>query len=211
MSRSPRRISSHPALLNLREKLGPILWQLPPSFQYDRDRLAAFFDLLPRDTAAAAGVAENHDSRLDGRSVVEARHAAPLRHCLEVRHKSFETQEFVSLLREHDIGLVVADTVGKWPFMEDVTSDFVYVRLHGAHRTLRERIRRSRPRRMGAKNSRLVSPQTRRLRPTSTTTSKCAHRTTRCRSRTGSVLAPRRTLRPMLARSKKLHAVIGQP
>ena len=37
----------------------------------------------------------------------------------------------MKLLRAHDIALVVADTAGKWPFMEDVTSDFIYVRLHG--------------------------------------------------------------------------------
>jgi uncharacterized protein YecE (DUF72 family) len=119
-------------LFNLREKLGPILWQLPPSFHYDRSRLASFFDLLPRDTAAAARLAQRHDERLDGRNVVETDRSRPLRHALEIRHKSFEREEFVELLRAHDIALVVADTAGKWPFMEDVTSDFVYVRLHGA-------------------------------------------------------------------------------
>lgn len=50
---------------------------------------------------------------------------------LEVRHPSFETPEFVQLLRDHDIALVVPDTAGNWPYMEDVTSDFIYVRLHG--------------------------------------------------------------------------------
>jgi uncharacterized protein YecE (DUF72 family) len=39
--------------------------------------------------------------------------------------------EFIEILRAHDIALVVADTAGKWPFLEDATSDFVYVRLHG--------------------------------------------------------------------------------
>ncbi len=119
-------------VLNLREKLGPILWQLPPNFKYDRERLAAFFDLLPRDTRALARLAQKHDSRLDGRCVLAADCVRPVRHALEIRHKTFETEEFVSLLRAHDIALVVADTAGKWPFMEDVTSDFVYVRLHGA-------------------------------------------------------------------------------
>ena len=54
-----------------------------------------------------------------------------LRHAVEIRHPSFMTAEFVRLLREHDIGLVVADTAGKWPKLLHVTSDFVYVRLHG--------------------------------------------------------------------------------
>ncbi|HEY3898138.1 MAG TPA: DUF72 domain-containing protein [Chthoniobacter sp.] len=117
--------------LCLREKLGPILWQLPPSFRYDRDRLAAFFDLLPRDTFAAAQFAHRHDNRIKSRAAMTADRRRPLRHALEVRHASFETPEFTDLLREHDIALVVADTAGKWPFLEDITSDFVYVRLHG--------------------------------------------------------------------------------
>jgi uncharacterized protein YecE (DUF72 family) len=56
----------------------------------------------------------------------------PLRHALEVRHRSYETPEFVQLLRQHNVALVVADSAGKWPFLEDVTSDFVYARLHGS-------------------------------------------------------------------------------
>ncbi len=52
-------------------------------------------------------------------------------HAIEVRHDSFKQREFVELLRRHKIALVVADTAGKWPLMEDVTSDFMYVRLHG--------------------------------------------------------------------------------
>lgn len=118
-------------MLLLREKLGPILWQLPPSFRFDKERLAAFFDLLPRDTFAAAKLARKHDSKLKGRVSVTADAQRPLRHALEIRHSSFESDEFLDLLREHDIGLVVADTAGKWPLIEDVTSDFVYVRLHG--------------------------------------------------------------------------------
>ncbi|MEI9893768.1 MAG: DUF72 domain-containing protein [Chthoniobacter sp.] len=118
-------------LLCLREKLGPILWQLPPNFRYDRERLVAFFEMLPRDTGAAAKLARKHDARVQGRAWTKADRVRPLRHALEVRHPSFETKEFVELLRAHRIGLVVADTAGKWPFLEDLTADFVYVRLHG--------------------------------------------------------------------------------
>ena len=50
---------------------------------------------------------------------------------MEVRHPSFEDPAFIELLRRHNVALVVADTAGKWPFMEDVTADFVYARLHG--------------------------------------------------------------------------------
>jgi uncharacterized protein YecE (DUF72 family) len=118
-------------VLCLREKLGPILWQLPPSFRFDPGRLATFFDLLPRDTGAAARLARKHDTKVEGRAVTKADRARPLRHALEVRHASFETAEFVQLLRAHDVALVVADTAGKWPLIEDVTSDFIYARLHG--------------------------------------------------------------------------------
>lgn len=118
-------------VLRLGEKLGPILWQLPPNFKYDKARLEGFFRQLPRDTRKAASLARRHDRRLDGRSWTKAGPLLPLRHAMEVRHESFENAEFIELLRAHDIGLVIADTAGKWPFMEDVTSDFVYIRLHG--------------------------------------------------------------------------------
>ncbi len=55
----------------------------------------------------------------------------PLRHALEVRHASFQQPDFIAQLRRHGVALVVADTAGKWPFMEDITSDFIYARLHG--------------------------------------------------------------------------------
>jgi uncharacterized protein YecE (DUF72 family) len=118
-------------LLLLRQKFGPILWQLPPSFRYDRTRLEAFFELLPRNTRQAAALARRHGPQVKGRAWLQPGANRPIRHALEVRHASFVSAEFVQLLRKHRIGLVVADTAGKWPFMEDVTADFVYVRLHG--------------------------------------------------------------------------------
>ena len=119
-------------VLALGPKLGPVLWQLPPTLGFDPDRLARFFELLPRTTGAAAVLAERHDARLDGRAYATTEVDVPLRHALEVRHRSFETPALVELLRGYDIALVVADTAGKWPMLDDVTSDFVYVRLHGA-------------------------------------------------------------------------------
>ena len=118
-------------LFNLREKLGPFLWQLPPMFRFDAARLAAFFAKLPRTTGQALSLARRRDARLKGRSRLAIDANRRLRHAVEVRHPSFQCKAFVSLLREHDVGLVVADTAGKWPKMFDVTSDFVYVRLHG--------------------------------------------------------------------------------
>ena len=118
-------------VLALGPKLGPILWQLPPNLGFHADRLAEFVDLLPRTTSAAAQLATEHDERLDGRAWTTTDADRPLRHVLEVRHASFEVPEYPALLRAHGIGSVVADAAGKWPVIEDVTTDVVYVRLHG--------------------------------------------------------------------------------
>ncbi len=120
-------------VLGLGSKLGPLLWQLPPTLQFDAARLDAFFSLLPRTTAEAAGLAATHDDRLtEEQTYLTARTPQPLRHALEVRHPSLVTPEAISLLRAHDVALVVADTAGRWPAVEERTSDFMYVRLHGA-------------------------------------------------------------------------------
>ena len=119
-------------VLALKEKLGPILWLLPPSLGYDERRLADFFDQLPRDTKEAAALAKRHDARLNGRALTKTDALRPIRHAIEVRHDTFKTAAFAKLLRKQDVAMVVADTAGKWPYLEDVTaSDFVYVRLHG--------------------------------------------------------------------------------
>jgi uncharacterized protein YecE (DUF72 family) len=118
-------------ILNLRDKLGPFLWQFPEMFYYNPVRLEAFFELLPRNTEQALSLARRRDARMNGRSRLAIDARRPLRHAIEIRHPSFMNDEFVSLLKKHDIGLVVADTAGKWPKMLHVTSDFVYVRLHG--------------------------------------------------------------------------------
>ncbi len=119
-------------VLELGDKLGPFLWQLPPNFVYNRDVLSAFFDLLPRTGAAAADLARHHDRRVQGLTQLATMNPRQrLRHALEVRHRSFVQPELIALLRRKRIALVVADTAGKWPLLEDVTADFVYVRLHG--------------------------------------------------------------------------------
>jgi uncharacterized protein YecE (DUF72 family) len=118
-------------VLALGAKLGPLLWQLPPQLRFDADLLDAFLALLPRSTGAAAQLAGEHDARLDGRAETTTDVDRPLRHALEVRHTSFRDPAFVALLRAHDVALVVADTAGTHPVLEDVTAGFVYVRLHG--------------------------------------------------------------------------------
>jgi len=118
-------------VLALGPTLGPVLWQLPPTFQFDAERLSAFFDLLPRTTEQAAALAKHHDDRVGDDALTETEADRPVRHALEVRHASFVDAGLPDLLREHDVGLVVADTAGKWPLLREVTSDFAYVRLHG--------------------------------------------------------------------------------
>jgi uncharacterized protein YecE (DUF72 family) len=118
-------------VLALAHKIGPILWQLPPNFGFNPERLAAFFDALPRSTGEAAWLARKHDDRLTDRALTYAVTDQPLRHALEVRHKSFETAAFTGVLRDHAIALVIADTAGRWPLIREVTADLVYLRLHG--------------------------------------------------------------------------------
>ena len=117
-------------VLALREKFGPILWQLPPSFRYDEERLETFFSQLPHDSETLAAMARDHD-RTIAKALVKADRKRSIRHAMEVRHSSFVTETFIAQLRRHGVALVVADTAGKWPFLEDVTASFVYMRLHG--------------------------------------------------------------------------------
>jgi uncharacterized protein YecE (DUF72 family) len=91
-------------VLDLGPKLGPVLWQLPPTLPFKPDRLAAFLELLP---------------------------GPPVRHALEVRHPSYDTAELPRLLEKHGVALVLADSAGRFPVLDHDTADFRYVRLHG--------------------------------------------------------------------------------
>ncbi|HEY2733187.1 MAG TPA: DUF72 domain-containing protein [Polyangiales bacterium] len=119
-------------LLRLREKLGPILWQLPPTLSFDRARMQSFLEHLPKTTDEAAELAARHDARLNGRAETRPLIHAPLRHAIEVRHPSFSDPRYIELLRKFQVACCVADTAGEFPWLEDVTASFVYVRLHGA-------------------------------------------------------------------------------
>lgn len=118
-------------VLRLGPKLGPFLWQFPPFFKFDPPRIEAFFKLLPHDTDAATEIARHHEKRMAGRTWYEKTPKRPVRHAMEIRHDSFVTPEFVDLLRRYNVALVCADTV-EWPRLMDITSDFVYCRLHGS-------------------------------------------------------------------------------
>jgi uncharacterized protein YecE (DUF72 family) len=118
-------------LLRLGPKLGPVLWQFPPQMKFDAERLQSFLALLPRDTEEALALARRHDARLAGRDWLERDAEQPIRHAVEIRNESFRDPAFIKLLRRHRTALVCADTV-EWPRLMDLTSDFVYCRLHGS-------------------------------------------------------------------------------
>jgi uncharacterized protein YecE (DUF72 family) len=86
-------------------KLGPILWQFQPRRKFDREDIAAFLDLLPRD--------------VDG---------IPLRHAIEPRHESFRDENFFQLCRDHNVAVVLEDS-DEYPTIEADTADFRYARF----------------------------------------------------------------------------------
>ncbi|MFN2565788.1 MAG: DUF72 domain-containing protein [Gemmatimonadaceae bacterium] len=119
-------------VLALGRLTGPFLWQLPGTYRFSADRLDGFMRQLPRDSAEGEAVARQHDERLRRGALVTAAARVHYRHAFEVRHQSYFTNEFYDLLRAHRCAFVVADTAGRYPYAEEVTSDFVYVRLHGS-------------------------------------------------------------------------------
>lgn len=116
-------------ILGLKEKLGPILWQFPPSFSFEPDKLEHFFKLLPRDQKDAIRLAKKNNLSLE-RTFMKG-FDYPMKHAMEIRNHSFLNPWFIELLRDYGVALVFADSAGKFPYMEDVTSDFIYIRLHG--------------------------------------------------------------------------------
>jgi uncharacterized protein YecE (DUF72 family) len=120
-------------VLALDQKLGPIIWQLPPNLGFNAGRMDEFFAQLPRSAGSAAGIAAHHDQRIpDDQALVKAAHPRRrLRHAIEVRHESFRTQEFYQLLRRYKLALVISDNPGKWPIFTELTTDLMYLRLHG--------------------------------------------------------------------------------
>lgn len=116
-------------LFNLKEKLGPILWQFPPSFRYDEASFEAFLRSLPTDTEAALAVAKGHDTHIK-HPCLQIDQKRRVRHAIEVRHQSFFQDSFVKMLRNYNAAFVASDSPD-WPYAEDITADFFYMRLHG--------------------------------------------------------------------------------
>jgi uncharacterized protein YecE (DUF72 family) len=99
-------------VLEMGDRLGPVLWQFAPTKTFDAADFGAFLDLLPRER--------------DGRR---------LRHVVEVRHESFRTPAFVALLRKFAVPAVYADHP-TYPAIADVTGEFVYARLQQGDDTI---------------------------------------------------------------------------
>ena len=118
--------------LALEEKLGPILWQFSERMRFDAGRFEAFMQMLPRTTADAVRLGRRHDGRLKESAWLHPRADRTIRHAFEVRHESFRDDRFIELLRTHGMALVASDAAADWLYGEDVTSDFIYARLHGA-------------------------------------------------------------------------------
>lgn len=118
-------------VFNLREKLGPFLWQFPPNFKFDPDRMEHFLSLLPHDTSAGLALARQYEPRMEGKVALEVGKKRKLRHAVEIRHESFIDEAFIAMLRKYKVALVTADTARTWPYYEDVCADFMYLRLHG--------------------------------------------------------------------------------
>jgi uncharacterized protein YecE (DUF72 family) len=95
-------------VLALKEKLGPILWQLPGNARFDAGRLEAFLQLLPKE-----------------------REGLKIRHVFEAPHESFASQEALDLLRKYGVAVPMVDSEGR-VLVAERTADFLYVRLRRA-------------------------------------------------------------------------------
>jgi len=118
-------------ILAMGAKLGPVLWQLPPSIDFDPDVVEAFLAKLPHTTTEAVALAKKRGERMAGKEYLETDAERPLRHAVEPRNHSFDDPEFATLLEKHGVVAVLGDSAGRWPKLDWVTADFAYARLHG--------------------------------------------------------------------------------
>ena len=94
------------AVQNLREKVGPILFQIPPSLSFHQDLFREFCDTLN----------------------------SAYRHVLEIRHPSWIHEHVFQILKDNNVAFCLSDTAGKYPYHEVLTADFLYIRLHGSEK-----------------------------------------------------------------------------
>lgn len=120
-------------VLALGEKLGPILWQLPAQVRFDEGVVKDFLSLLPHSFREATHLGKKHDEWMDTRSFLgPPGFSAEIRHTFEIRNESFVTDKFFQLLQKHNIALTIAESGGRWPYLEQITANFLYIRFHGS-------------------------------------------------------------------------------
>ncbi|WP_293787111.1 DUF72 domain-containing protein [uncultured Aeromicrobium sp.] len=121
-------------VLALRDRLGPLLWQLPADFDLASAELPAFLEVLPRTYAEARRIARDHGQVLsdpERRWLGDDEHdALPVHHALEVR-SDVGIERLLPMLTEYDVALVASDGAGMWPVFSTPTASFAYIRLHG--------------------------------------------------------------------------------
>jgi uncharacterized protein YecE (DUF72 family) len=105
---------------------------IPAWYRFGRERIEGFLKLLPKTSREAARLAAENTIKDQKNGSVRARSDVRLRYAFEPRHESFFSQEFLDVLRTHNAALAFADAADTWPYAEDLTADFVYVRLHGS-------------------------------------------------------------------------------
>jgi uncharacterized protein YecE (DUF72 family) len=98
-------------VMELKDKLGPINWQLLPTKEFDPGDFEGFLKLLPKQVAGRA-----------------------LRHVVEVRHESFRSPDFIALAREYGVAVAIA-AHSSYPQIADPTAPFVYARIMGTRET----------------------------------------------------------------------------
>lgn len=94
-------------VLELKDKLGPVNWQLAPTKKFDAEDIEGFFKLLPKS--------------IEGREI---------RHAVEVRHESFRDPAFVALARKYGVAIITAADA-KYTQIADITAPFAYLRIMG--------------------------------------------------------------------------------
>jgi len=122
--------------LALGDKLGPFVWQLPANLGFDPDILDGFLTMLPKTIPDYLALAGKSDGRLKTEPFLKASGTGPIRHAIELRHPGFDDPAANSMLVNHNVARVIADTPQNT--QRDPTADFAYCRLQGPARNQAE-------------------------------------------------------------------------
>lgn len=118
-------------ILRLEHKLGVILWQFPPFVELKDSRFEDFFGKIPRTAFQAAEIAKNFSPKIKDIVDFKVTKDFPIHHVFEFRNYTFFKPDFIQIMKKNNVGLVIADSAEKGIYSEDLTSDVVYLRMHG--------------------------------------------------------------------------------